>query len=96
MFPLGTIPLGLNHPRVVLLVHYLAGQIPLLFPPLGIFSIPVMAFIILPNMNLGILVWYIDPPARNFPSQLRPYHALTLVQLIHTTSDTTPVPSHSQ
>ena len=36
-----------------------------------------MASLVLPNMTLGILVWYIDPPINILPGQLRPYHALT-------------------
>ena len=42
MFPLGTIPLSLNHPRVVMSGHYPIGQIPFLFPSPGIFFISFM------------------------------------------------------
>lgn len=66
MFPSRKVPPSLNHPGAIPLGHYPADQIPFLFPPLRIFSIPIMASLVLPNMTLGILVWYIDPPA-NIP-----------------------------
>ena len=55
-----------------------------------------MASLVLPNMTLGILVWYIDPPASILPSQLIPYHALTLVQLVPITPVIASVPSQPQ
>lgn len=76
--------------------HYPAGHIPFLFPPPGIVSILVIASLVLPNMTLGILVWYIDPPAKIPPSQPRPYHALTLIQPIPMTPAATSVPLQPQ
>ena len=55
-----------------------------------------MASLVLPNMTLRISVWYIDPPASTPPSQLRPYHALTPVQLVPTTPSVVLVPSQPQ
>lgn len=92
LFPPGTIALGLNHPGFYPPVHYLALQIHFLFSPPGIFSIPIMASLSLPNMTLGILFWYIDPPTSTPPGQLRPYHVLALVQLVPTTPAATPIP----
>lgn len=85
LFPLGTIPPGINHPGDVRPGHYLAGQIPFLFP-LIIFFVSVMASLVLPNMTLGIVVWYIDPHANNLSGKLRPYHTLTPVQPVPTTT----------
>jgi len=79
LFPLGTVPPDLNHRGDVLPGHYCASQIPFLFPPLGIFFVPVMASLVLPNITLGIPMWYIEPPVNTLPSQLRPYHALNPV-----------------
>jgi len=73
-------PLGLNHPGADLPGHYPAGHIPFLFPPSGVLSVPVMALLVLPNMTLGFPVWYINPPTNISPGQVRPYHALNLVQ----------------
>ena len=89
MFPPGTVPLGLNHPGAVPLGHYPVGQIPFLFPPSGIFFVPIMSSTVLPNMTFGIPIWYIDPHTSTLPGQLRPYHALTLVQPIPATLSTT-------
>ena len=80
LFPLGTVSLGLNHPRTILPRHYQVDKIPFLFPPPIIFYVPIMATLSLPNIKLGILVWYIYPPANTFPGQLRPYHTFSLVQ----------------
>jgi len=41
-----------------------------------------MATFSLPNITLGISVWYIQPLANAPPNQLKPYTALTLVQLV--------------
>ena len=41
-----------------------------------------MATLGLPNITLGILVWYIDPSANTPPDQLKPYNTLTLVQQV--------------
>ena len=50
-----------------------------MFPSLGIFSIPIMAFLVLSDITLGTPMWYINPPAKILASQPKPYHALTLV-----------------
>lgn len=96
MFPPGTIPPGLNHVGPILLGHYPTGQIPLLFPPLRVFSVPVMASLVLPNMTLGIPVWYIDHPANILPGQPRPCHALTLIQPFPITHATASMPLQPQ
>lgn len=74
-----TIPLGLNHYGEVPPGHYPFGQIPFLFPPPGVYSTLVMATLSLPNITLGIPVWYIDPLITTPPNQLKPYTALILV-----------------
>jgi hypothetical protein len=38
-----------------------------------------MTTLSLPNITLGILVWYIDPFANTPPDQLKPYNTLTIV-----------------
>lgn len=63
-----------------------------LFHPPEIFSVLVMASLVLPNMTLGITMWYIDPPMNTPPGQLRPYHALNPVQPVSNTPITAPVP----
>ena len=55
-----------------------------------------MPSLVLPNMTLGILVWCIDPSANILPSQPRPYHALTPVQMFPMIPATTLVPSQPQ
>jgi len=67
-----------------------------LFPPLGVFLITIMASLVLPNMTLGIPVWYIDSPVNILLGQLRPYHALTLVQSVSMTPNAALVPSQPQ
>lgn len=37
-------------------------KISFLFSPSGIVATPVMATSHIPNLNLGLLVWYFDPP----------------------------------
>jgi len=96
MFPLGIVPLGLKCPRAIPLGHYPTGQIPFLFPPPGVFYIYVMVSLPLLNMTFGILLCYIGSPASILPSQLRPYHALTLVQSVPMTPVTNLVPSQPQ
>ena len=41
-----------------------------------------MATLSLPNLTLGIPVWYLDPAATTLPGQPKPYLAYTLVQLV--------------
>jgi len=96
MFPPGTVPPGLNHAGDIPLGHYPTGQIPFLFPSPGVFSIPVMASLVLHKITLGIPVWYVDPPASIPPGQLRPYHALTLVEPVPMTLAADSVPSQPQ
>ena len=67
MFPLGTVPLGLNHLGSLLPEHYPRGEIPFLQPPFGVFSVPFMASLVLPNMTLGISIWYINPRTSILP-----------------------------
>lgn len=55
-FPPGTVPLGLNHLRVVPLGHYPSGQIPFLFPTLRFYFTPIMAMLSLVNIILGVTV----------------------------------------
>ena len=96
MFPPGTVPPGLNHPGSIPLGHYPTDQIPFLFPPPGFFYVPVIVSLVLPNMILGIPVWYIDLPTNIMPGQSRPYHALTPVQLIPTTLVAASLPAQPQ
>lgn len=79
-FPLGTVPPGLNHCGKIPPGHYPFRQIPFLFPPPRVYSTPIMSTLSLPNITLGILVWYNDPPANTPPNQLKPYTSLTPVQ----------------
>ena len=86
------VPPGLNHLGVVPPGHYPFGQILFLAPPLGLYTVPIMATLSLPNLTLGIPVWYLDPPAATPPGQPKPYLALTPVQLLPMTSPATTVP----
>jgi len=96
MFPPETVPPDLNHPRVVPPGHFPIGQIPFLFPPPGTFSVYIMASLVLPNVTLGIPIWYINPTASAPLDQLIPCHALTLVQSVPMTLATALVPSQPQ
>ena len=58
--------------------------------------VPVMATLSLPNLTLGILIWYLDPQVANPPSQPKPYLALTLVQPVTMTSPVVTVPQPPQ
>ena len=62
--------------------------IPFLFRPLGVMSKLVMATLSLPNFTLGILVWYLDPPAQPAMPQV----VLTPVQPIAVESHPPPGP----
>ena len=82
----------LNHLGVVPPGHYPSSHIPFLAPPLGVYSVPVMATLSLPKLTLGIPIWYLDPQAATPPGQPKPYLALTLVQLVPMTSPAATVP----
>ena len=90
------VPLGLNHLGTVLPGHYPSGQILFLAPPLGVYTVTVMATLSLPNLTLGIPVWYLDPPTATFPGQPKPYISLTPVQLVPRTSPAATVPQSPQ
>ena len=47
---------GLNHLGAVSPSHYPSSQIPFLAPPPGVYTVPVMATLSLPNLTLEILV----------------------------------------
>ena len=51
-----------------------------------------MATLSLPNLTLGIPVWYLDPPAATPPGHPKPYMALTLVQPVPLASSIATVP----
>ena len=55
-----------------------------------------MATLSLPNLTLGIPVWYLDPPAPTLPGQPKPYIALTPVQPVPMTSLAAIVPQSPQ
>ena len=55
-----------------------------------------MATLSLPNLSLGIPVWYLDPLAATSPGQPKPYIYLTLVQPVPMTSPTITVPQPPQ
>ena len=94
LYPPGSVPPGLNHLGAVPPGHYPAGQIPFLAPPPGVYSVPVMATLSLPNLTLGIPVWYLDPPAATPPGHPKPYLALTPVQLVPLASSIATMPPH--
>eukprot|EP00253_Pinus_taeda_P006498 PITA_06498 len=75
--------------------NFCTGLNPTIPHPRIIFVL-VMDSLVLPNMTLGIPVWYIDPPASILPGQPRPYHALTQDQLVPMTVATALVPSQHQ
>lgn len=72
--------------------HHPFGKMSFLFLQINIFSTLVMAMLSLPNINLGIPVWYIDPLANTPPDQLYPHVALTMIQLISTTTTSASFP----
>jgi len=92
LYPPGSVPSGLNHLRAIPPGHYPAGQIPFVDPPPGVYSVPVMATLSLPNLTLGIPVWYLDPPAATHPGHPKPYMALTPVQPVSLTFSVTTGP----
>ena len=96
LYPPEMVPLGLNHLGDVLPGHYSSGQIPFLAPPPGVYTVPVMATLSLPNLTLGIPVWYHDPPAATPPGHPKPYIALTPVQPVPMTSPAATVPQSPQ
>ena len=55
-----------------------------------------MATLSLPNMTLGILIWYHDPPVATLPGQPKPYIALSPVQPVPVTSLAATVPQSPQ
>ena len=57
---------------------------------------PVMPTLSLPNLTLGIPVWYRDPPAATLPGQPKPYLALTPAQPVPMTSPAATVPQPPQ
>jgi hypothetical protein len=60
--------------------HYPFGQVPFLFPPLGIVNTLVMATLNLLNLTSEILVWYLEPPLNPLPrSSPTPYLDLNIV-----------------
>ena len=65
-FQTGTVPPRVNQLGAIPLGHYPSGQILFLAPHFGVFSVPVMAMLSLPNLTLGIPIWYIDPHYGNF------------------------------
>ena len=66
----------------------LVHTIPFLFPLPSVMSKPIMATLSLPNFTLGILVWYLDPPAQPAMPQV----VLTPVQPIAVESHPPPGP----
>ena len=76
--------------------HYPASQIPFLGPPPVFYSVPIMATLSLPNLTLGIPVWYLEPPTTTPPSHPKPYLALTLVQPVPLATFVTTVPPAPQ
>ena len=92
LYPPGTVPPSLSHLGAIPPGHHPFGQIPFLAPPLGVYTIPVMATLSLPKLTLGILIWYHDPPATALPGQPKPYIDLTPVQSAPMTSPTATVP----
>lgn len=90
------VPPSLNNLGDIPPGHHPSGQIPFLAHPSGVFSVPIMATLTLPNMTLGILVWYMDPLANTPPSQLKPYTALTPVQPVAMTPPFASVPQPPQ
>lgn len=96
MCPPRNVPPGLNHPRAIPPRHYPTGQIPFLFPPLGTCFVLVMASLVLPNMTLGIPLWYINPHVNILPYHPRLYHALTPIQLVPMTPIVASFPSQPQ
>ena len=92
LYPPGMVPPSLSHLGAIPPGHYPSGQIPFLAPPPGVSTVPVMATLSLPNLTLGILVSYLDPPAPILPGQPKPYLALTLVQPVPMTSPTATMP----
>lgn len=95
-FQPGVVPSSLNHLGIVPLGHYLSAKIPFLFPPPRIVSTPVMAALSLPNITLGIPIWYINPPANIPPNQFKHYTTLTLVQPIALSPSFALVPQQPQ
>ena len=55
-----------------------------------------MATLSLPNITLGILVWYIDPPPNNPPDQIKPYIALIAFQHVVPTPSFSLVPQQPE
>jgi hypothetical protein len=53
------------------------AQVTFFFYTLGIISTLVMATLNLPNLTLGIPLWYLDPPTPLGPSKSTPYFVLT-------------------
>ena len=51
-----------------------------------------MATLSLPNLTLGILVWYLTPPTETPPGHPKPYIAVTPIQPIPVVPSTTLVP----
>ena len=83
---------GLNHLGSIPPGHYPSGQIPFLAPPPGVYTVPVMATLSLPNLTLGIPIWYLNPLVATPSSQPKPYHALTPIQPVPLTSPVVTVP----
>ena len=92
----GMVPPGLNHSGAVPPGHYPSGQISFLVPPPGIYMAPIMATLSLPNLTIGITIWYLDPPAATPPGEPKPYLSLTLVQWVPLTSLVVTVPQPPQ
>ena len=62
LYPPRMVPPSLSHLGAVPPGHYPYGQIPFLTPPPGVYIVPVIATLSLPNL-LVIPVWYLDPLA---------------------------------
>ena len=92
LFPPRVVPPSLNHLGVIAPGHYLFDQIPFLVPPPGIYTTLVMTTLCLPNLTIGLPVWYLDPPTATPPGQPKPYLALTPVQPVSMNFPTAIVP----
>ena len=91
-YPPASVPSGLPHLGTIPPGHYSAGQIPFLGPPPGVYSVLVMANISIPNLTLGIPVWYLTPPTATPPGHPKPYIAMTPMQPIPVAPSTATVP----
>ena len=96
IFPTRSVPPGLIHQGTIQPGHYPAFLDTFLIPPSGSIFCSYHGFTRPSNMNLGIPVWHIDPPASISHGLRRPYHALTTVQPFPMTSATASVPSQPQ